>query len=202
MRTLAIFSAIFSLLAAGCATQPDSASRAVVMAPNHESSATADCEWSRTKDDFGATVVFTPEAIWKARRGAVAREVPPEHRADFVRVGGKVWGLIYLTNPQPDGEGSVNVTCDVRTIRPNGKVTVHRELCALRRKAAGRGNGTYLSEFVVTMEGEDNDPLGEWVIEIVVHDRNRNVDVPIVGRFKLLPRDRRVAVVCGGAPRS
>lgn len=121
------------------------------------------------------------------------RAMPDPVRMSSVHVGSKVWALIFLTNPMPDKEGALNVTCDVRTIRPNGRVTLHRELRALRRKDVGHRAHLYLSEFVVTMSGEDGDPLGEWVLEIVVRDSNRGIEIPIVGRYTLLPRDRRVA---------
>lgn len=154
------------------------------------------------KDGFGAMVVITPDSRWKSRRGALLHEMPKPARLNSLRVGGKVWALIFLTNPLPDTAGGVNVTCDVRTVRPNGRVTLHREVCALRRKDAGRKSHIYLSEFVVTMLGEEKDPLGEWVLEIVVRDRNRGVEVPIVGRYTLLPRDGRVASLAEGRPRS
>lgn len=154
------------------------------------------------KDGFGAAVVITPDSRWKSRRGALLHEMPKPARLDSLCVGGKVWALIFLTNPLPDAEGGVNVTCDVRTVRPNGKVTLHREVCALRRKDAGRKSHIYLAEFVVTMLGEEKDPLGEWVLEFVVRDRNRGVEVPIVGRYTLLPRDRRTATLESGRPRS
>jgi len=52
------------------------------------------------------------------------------------------------------------------------------------------------------MDAEPTDPVGEWVMELVVRDRNRGVEVPIVGRYTLLPRDRRTATLESGRPRS
>jgi len=188
-----IVAACAALPASGAPKQPAAATRAAQ---------TQDCEWSRMKDGFGAAVVITSDSRWKSHRGALLHEMPKPARLNSLRVGGKVWALIFLTNPMPDTAGGVNVTCDVRTVRPNGKVTVHREVCALRRKDAGRKSHIYLAEFVVTMLGEENDPLGEWVLEIVVRDRNRGVEVPIVGRYILLPRDGRVAALAEARPRS
>lgn len=182
-----------TLPVAGAPKLPDAATRAAQA---------QDCEWSRMKDGFGAEVVITPDSRWKARRGALLHEMPKPARLNSLRVGGKVWALIFLTNPLPDTEGGVNVSCDVRTVRPNGKVTLHRGVCALRRKDAGRKSHIYLAEFVVTMLGEEKDPLGEWVLEFVVRDRNRGVEVPIVGRYTLLSRDGRVASVEEGCRRS
>ena len=41
------------------------------------------------------------------------------------------------------------------------------------------------------MDAEPTDPVGEWVMELVVRDRNRGVEVPIVGRYRVLPKVAR-----------
>lgn len=153
------------------------------------------------RDGFGAEVVITPDPIWKARRGAPTRSVPSHAQSSVLRVGGKIWALIFLKNPLQDPGGIMDVTCDVRTIRPNGKVTEHREVRALKCKGTGATTRTYLAEFVVTMSGAEDDPIGEWVLEILVRDRNRGIEVPVVGRFTLLPKDRRIATLGAGRPR-
>ena len=108
-----------------------------------------------------------------------------------MRIGGKVWAVVLLSNPLPDKTGNVDVTCDLRLARPNGKISNHRQLRALQGKLVGGASKTYLSEIGLTMTGEEKDPLGEWVLELIVYDRNRGVAIPIIGRYTLLPKDAR-----------
>jgi hypothetical protein len=204
MRFISLLLIALLLAAAGCATvQHGNGSAApAAAAAKAAPGAKADCEWSRQKGGFGASVIVSPDPRWKDKRGGPAWELPARQPLNLVRVGSKVWALIFLNNPLPDASGELDVTCDVRTIRPNGRVTVHRGLCALRRKESRHKANTYLAEFVVTMTGEERDPVGEWVMEIAVRDCNRGVEVPIVCRYTLLPKDRRVAALYGAQPES
>jgi hypothetical protein len=142
---------------------------------------------------FGATVCITPDPNWKTKWSGPAGSVPPVERVESLRIGETVWALIFVTNPLPDSTGQVDVTCDLRMVRPNGKVSEHRGLRALRKKVDRSARFTHLSEFVLTMKGEETDPVGEWVIEIVVRDKNRGVEVPLVGRYTLLPKKASTA---------
>jgi hypothetical protein len=149
------------------------------------------CEWHKEAKGFAATVIITPDPEWKLKWSAPAMEVPAVEQTDAVRVGGKVWAMVFLSNPQPDQTGKVDVTCDFRLVRPNGQISTHRDLRALHGTMTAPTSCTFLSEFVLTMDAEPTDPLGEWVMELVVRDRNRGVEVPIVGRYRVLPNSAR-----------
>ncbi len=169
------------LLVAGCGTAP----RAVV--ERADVSQGPEYEWQASGEGFGAAVVVTADPDWKKKWSPPAPRLPRIDQARSLRIGQKVWALLFLTNPSADLTGTVDVTCDLRMIRPNGRVTERRGLRALRIKTIPVPR-TYMSEFVLTMEGEENDPLGEWVIELVVHDNVRGVALPITGRYTLEPR--------------
>lgn len=144
-------------------------------------------EWQASGEGFGAAVVVTADPEWKRKWGTPAPRLPRIDQARSLRIGQKVWTLLFLTNPSADLTGTVDVTCDLRMIRPNGRVTERRGLRALRIKTVPVPR-TYMSEFVLTMEGEENDPLGEWIVEFVVHDNVRGVALPLTGRYTLQPR--------------
>ncbi|HLP09200.1 MAG TPA: hypothetical protein VK178_13630 [Opitutaceae bacterium] len=145
-------------------------------------------EWRQVRDGFGAAVVVTADPEWKRKWGAPGSKLPRVDQTNSLRVGEKVWALLFLTNPTADTEGNVDVTCDLRMVRPNGKVTEHRDLRALHCRTVPVPR-TYLSEFVLTMVGEENDPVGEWVVEFTVRDKVRGVAVPVTGRYTLKGRD-------------
>ncbi|MFT3831650.1 MAG: hypothetical protein QM691_18295 [Opitutaceae bacterium] len=144
-------------------------------------------EWRQMRDGFGAAVMVTADPEWKRKWGAPGSRLPRVEQTDSLHIGEKVWALLFLTNPTADLEGNVDVTCNLRMIRPNGKVTVHRGLRALHCRTVPVPR-TYLSEFVLTMVGEENDPVGEWVVEFTVRDKVRGVDVPVTGRYTLKRR--------------
>lgn len=153
--------------------------------------AAQDGEWHKEAKGFAATVVITPDLDWKKKCTAPTSELPDLERTNAVHIGGKVWAVVLLSNPLPDRAGKVDVTCDFRLVRPNGKISNHRDLRALQGKLAAPTSRFFLSEFVLTMDAEESDPLGEWVMELVIHDRNRGVEVPIVGRYTVLPKQAR-----------
>lgn len=183
MKVFALAFVSFCAVAVCLAVQPNGSAR------RQTARSAAESEWHKEAKGFAATVVITPDPEWKAKCKASGTTVPRVDRTDTVRVGGKVWAVVLLSNPLPDKTGNVNVTCDLRLARPNGKVSVHPGLRALHGKLPGPATNTYVSEIGLTMTGEETDPLGEWVMELVVHDRNRGVDVPIIGRYMLLPKD-------------
>lgn len=181
MRFPLFLVASLCVAAAAFAAQPNTGKKA---AGEHAPEA----EWRQMRDGFGAAVVVTSDPEWKHKWGDPASKLPRIEQADSLRVGEKVWALLFLTNPSADTAGNVDVTCDLRMVRPNGKVTVHRDLRALHRKTVPVPR-TYLSEFVLTMVGEENDPVGEWVVEFTVHDKIRGVAIPVKGRYTLRRRE-------------
>ncbi|MBK8476125.1 MAG: hypothetical protein IPL39_07355 [Opitutaceae bacterium] len=148
-------------------------------------------EWHREAKGFGATVLITPDLDWKQKCTAPTAALPDLERTNSVHIGGKVWAVVLLSNPLPDGAGKVDVTCDFRLVRPNGRISKHCDLRALQGRLDAPTSRFFLSEFVLTMDAEESDPLGEWVMELVIHDRNRGVEVPIVGRYTVLPKQTR-----------
>jgi len=185
MKAIPTILALLCTAAAYGAVQPNRAN-ARQEAPSADA-----CEWHKEVKGFAATVIITPDPEWKRKWSAPAAEVPAVDPVDSVRIGGKVWAVVFLSNPLPDKTGKVDVTCDFRLVRPNGQISTHRDLQALHGKMTAPSSSTFLSEFVLTMDAEPTDPVGEWVMELVVRDRNRGVEVPIVGRYRVLPKAAR-----------
>lgn len=154
----------------------------------------SDCGWRREADGFQAAVLVTADAGWKRTCSLPTAKLPAVPQTGSLYVGGKVWALLFVSNPLPDETGAVDVTCDLRMVRPNGRISEHHNLKALHKNLGESAPLTFLSEFVLTMVGEENDPLGEWVIELTVHDRNRGVDVPVKCHYTLLPREQGYAM--------
>jgi hypothetical protein len=145
-----------------------------------------DTESRRSIDGFGAALLVTSDADWEAKWNTPASETPRFKEVDKLKRGERAWILIFFANPRPDERAWVDVTCDIKITRPNGKVTEHKKLKAMKAQIKGSPTNTFLAEPVIGFIGEDSDPLGDWIVEVVVQDLNRKVAVPVKTRFVLL----------------
>lgn len=138
---------------------------------------------------FGASAIITTDADWESKWNTPAANTPKFTTADKLKIGDKGTILIFFANPKLDANGSIDVTCDVKITRPNNVATENPGLKGFNGKLQGPPENTYLTESVIAFIGEPTDPLGEWVINISVHDNIRQVIVPLKLKFRLLPAD-------------
>ena len=153
-----------------------------------------------SRDGFGAALLPTSDADWKEKWDTPASETPKFTQIHSLRRGEKAWILIFFANPRPDRDGTVRVTCDVKITRPNGRVTEDRDLEGMKDRIEGAATNTYLAHTVIRFVGEDTDPLGDWIVEVVVHDLNRKVSVPVRTKFTLLETHAQPDRANGGQP--
>ena len=139
-------------------------------------------------DGFGAALVATSDADWKEKWDTPSKETPKFTQIQNLRRGEKMWVLIFFANPRPDKDGIVRVTCDVKIIRPNSRITEDSNLEGIEDRIEGPATNTYLAHTVIGFVGEDTDPLGNWIIEVIVHDLNRKVSVPVKTKFTMLEK--------------
>jgi len=94
--------------------------------------------------------------------------------------------LTFFVNPKADGNGDANVLCSIKTTRPNGTVSVdEKNITCMRGKVLGNPNNIRLSPAVIHFVGEKSDPLGKWVVEVGIHDVNRNTSLQLRTQFTL-----------------
>jgi hypothetical protein len=138
-----------------------------------------------TVDEFMALVVVTSDADWRTKWDTPAHTTPKFTSVSKLKIGERATVLIFFSNPRSDSTSGVNVTCDIKTIRPNGKVTETKGLPGCTGVLQGVPTNMFLTKSVVGFLGDKDDPLGEWRFEIVVHDNVRKVSVPVATRFVL-----------------
>ncbi len=140
----------------------------------------------RSRDDFGGSLLITPDDDWKAKWNTPAEAMPNFNSADVVPYGKKVYVLIFFANPKLDSSGVANVRCDIQITDPTGKVAMlKKDLICFSEKIAGSQFNTYLSAPVFVFNGEPEDPPGEWIVDVSLRDANRHVDLPLRSSFKL-----------------
>jgi len=91
---------------------------------------------------------------------------------DRLKIGEQADVHVLFTNPKVDEIGSANVTCDIKVTRPNHQVTVNNGLEGFTGKLSGSRDGYYLSKSSLRISIEPTAPIGEWIIDVTLHDNN------------------------------
>lgn len=102
---------------------------------------------------------------------------PPENRPDFTRVdmlkiGEQAEMHVIFSNPLFENN-SANVTFDVSITRPDSTVKNYLGLEGLTGKVPTSTTNSYLAKAFIRLKAENSDPIGEWKIQVTVHDNNR-----------------------------
>jgi hypothetical protein len=149
----------------------------------------ANTESRKSVENFGAFVLITSDADWQKKWNTPASETPRFTEIHKLRRGEKAWVLIFFANPQQNDDKWVDVKCDIKITRPNGKVTENKGVNAMRLQLEGPATSTFMAEPVIGFLGEESDPLGDWLFEVTLHDLNRKVSIPVKTKFTLVEKD-------------
>ena len=136
---------------------------------------------SGSVDGFSALVIPTPDKDWAQKWENIPSDQPfhcTEKKS--LRVGEEIAMLLTFINPKPDAAGNIDITYDLKTTRPNGKVTEQKNLKAAKCSFDGKNpKNVYLAEELTGFRGDPDDPVGVWTFEFKVRDNNRGVIVPL-----------------------
>ena len=135
---------------------------------------------------FGGWVLVTPDANWQAKWETPSNTVPSFSRASEVKTGGKLFILIFFTNPKLDSSGQANVACDITLTRPDGSISTHQpNAVCFRGVLKGDPHDTYLSGPVIGFGADPGDLAGQWKVDVVLKDNNRHQSLPLKSSFLL-----------------
>lgn len=162
-----------------------SASDSAWLGPNREK--WPDTEFRKTKNDFAALLLVTPDLDWREKWSTPPDTIPRFNEAKTVRVGQELVILTFFVNPKTDKNGRALVRCSIKVTRPNQTVSVNeRGIACLEGDLKGDPNWVRLSPAVVRFVGEKSDPIGEWIVDVEVEDVARRTTLPLRTRFTLL----------------
>lgn len=149
----------------------------------------------KTVSGFGASLIITADPDWESEWDTPSEIVPMFSSVENLKRGEQADILVFFTNPALDAAGEVDVTYDLKITGPDKRVTENPGLKGFAGPLAGPPANTYLAGNIIRFVGEPADPLGEWVVDVVVHDRHRRVSIPLRARFTLtLTGDEQVAI--------
>ena len=132
--------------------------------------------------------MVTADQDWRSKWNSPRAETPRFSVTDSPRLGQKVFVLIFFGNPKLDNNRVADITCDIRLTGPNDTVPVdvHNVDC-FKGQISMDPMSIFVSAPVIEFKGEPADPLGKRVVEVVLRDNNRKVEVPLRTEFELKP---------------
>ncbi len=146
-----------------------------------------DTEFRKTKNDFAAMLLVTPDTDWKRKWNTPPDTIPRFREAKSVKMGQELVILTFFVNPKTDENRRAHVRCSIRVTRPNKTVALNqRGIPCLAGELKGDPNNVRLAPAVIKFVGETTDPLGEWIVDVEVEDVRRNTKLPLRARFTLL----------------
>ena len=172
--------AIASLLATGHAQSQSSFWRDSAGKP------IAETDFMKSKNDFGGSLLATTDENWEKKWNTPAETKPNFNKAGAVPYGKKVFILSFFANPKLDQHGNAKVRCDLQISSPTGKVALsQKNIVCFAGQIRGSLSNMYLSAPVIAFSGDPGDPPGIWVVEVMLRDEVRNVNLPLRTSFEL-----------------
>ena len=146
-------------------------------------------EYRKTKNDFAAWLMVTPDIDWKSKWDTPPDTVPYFNEADKLKVGEQVAILTFFVNPKTDRNKQANVVCSLKVTRPDSSVSAEQDnIPCLVGELKGNPNYIRLSPAVIQFTGEDSDLLGVYTVAVGVTDVLRKTTLNLVSRFTLEAR--------------
>jgi hypothetical protein len=143
-------------------------------------------EYRQTKSDFGGWLLITSDLDWQQKWNTPPDAVPYFNEAKSVKVGEQLVILTFFVNPKTDQGNRASVRCDIKVTRPDKSTSVYQQgIPCLSGELIGNPNHIRLSPAVIHFLGEKKDPLGNWVVEVVITDVKRNISLNLKTSFLL-----------------
>ena len=140
-----------------------------------------------TTTAFGGSLIVTTDGDWRTQWSAARGGAMPAFKeAGTITRGQKVSVLIFFKNARPDAKGELNVTCDLRFVRPDGTAAVeHKGLACYKGRIEGSPGNLRLAAQQIDFVGDAKDPPGTWRVEVRLRDQVRVSEVPLLAVFTL-----------------
>ncbi|MNB81809.1 hypothetical protein D3C75_286060 [compost metagenome] len=151
---------------------------------NGDGKAVPQTDAMKSRDGFAASLLVTSDADWRAKWETPADTTPDFTEASEVQLGGELFVLTFLSNPQLGEDGAAKVHCDVRMLRPDGSTSAdERDVPCFTARLPGPPTLLYMTNVQLKFVAEPGDPKGTWTAQVVVKDLLRGVSLPLQARF-------------------
>ena len=137
-------------------------------------------------DGFGGLLLATTDDDWEKKWNTPPETKPKFTAAGRVPYGKTIYILTFFANPKVDPQGNAEVRCDLRLLDPAGHVALQqKDTDCYSGALQGSPYAQRLSAPVLAFSGEPGDPEGTWLIEVILRDTVRQVELPLRTSFEL-----------------
>jgi hypothetical protein len=147
--------------------------------------------WSKSENGFSATLLLTDEPddvlrTWTSPSAGVAFQA-----ADTITRGAAIVAFVFFSGCEADKHGMCNASADFTILRPDGseyESFADRDLW--KGKPAPPKGMLRLSAEYVGVVIEPGDPLGEYEVQVSVHDLNTGTTLDLTLPFTAIDGNR------------
>jgi hypothetical protein len=144
--------------------------------------------WRASSGNFGAMMVFTddPEKFME-EWSKPPESVPQISSVESARRGDTVVAFLFFSGCKAR-KGNCDSDVDFKLLRPDGSVYAeHSGVELWKGKPPPPGGSVQLSVANLGFRVEPQDPLGNYKLKAVVHDRNAKLDLSLERQIEVLP---------------
>lgn len=137
-------------------------------------------------DGFSAMLLVTPDLDWAEKWNTPPDVIPHFREATEVERGGVVAILVFFSNPLLV-DGHMDTAVNLRMTEPDGNMQLDApDSPCYTGPYAGVPTNVLLCETSLGYRADPDDLSGEWIVDVVVKDRHRNVEIPLRTSFRVL----------------
>ena len=153
---------------------------------NDDGSLAKNTEEMKSIKGFGGWLVVTPDKDWEEKWNTPESHTPNFSTAKYVKLGEELTILIFYGNATPDTVGNISVKCDIKVRKPDDTYSINaRDVECAHGAQQGDPLSVRLTETIIKYVGEDGDPLGKWLVSVVLKDNIAGIEVPLKTEFTL-----------------
>ena len=143
-----------------------------------------DRAWSKSDNGFSAMLLLSDEPDDVLRTWATPSAAVPIKTADTIARGVPIVAFVFFTGCRPDESGLCNASADFTILKPDGSVYASfSDLDLWKRRPAPPDGMLRLSAEYVGVVIESEDPLGEYEVQVSVHDLNADTTLELRRAF-------------------
>ncbi|MBM9604872.1 hypothetical protein [Desulfopila inferna] len=137
--------------------------------------------------EFRGWLLITSDRDWKEKWDTPSEVIPRFVEAKSVRLGENITILTFYLNPGADEDNHISITCDIKIIRPDERISYEQEelLCG-DGEIVGDPQNIRLAYVVIDFSAELGDPYGIWTVEVLLRDHNGLAEVFLQDHFALV----------------
>lgn len=147
--------------------------------------------WTQSKNGFSAMLLLTDEPDDVLQTWDTPNAPVPVRAISKITRGVPIVAFVFFSGCQPDANGLCNASADFTILRPDGsEYDSFSDRDLWKGKPAPPEGMLRLSAEYVGVVIESGDPLGEYVVQVSVHDLNAGTTLDLTFPFTAIDGDR------------